>query len=184
MLINLGCGGSSGSWYVGGAIQSNIINRECSNLLVTPIPGGAITNMKTLEKGETLLVLTIWPQVYSSWMGEPPFESPLRKTRAILSEFPIYLQIIVRKDSDIYTVEDLVTKRICPGKQGLGGEQTFKAMLAEYNLTYDDIRKAGGKVLFLDYSDSIDMMKDGLLDVIVATSALDHPPFMELWSFL
>jgi hypothetical protein len=47
-------------------------------------------------------------------------------------------------------------------------------------MTYEDIRKMGGEILFLDTTDAARMMADGKLDAISSMSAVDYPPYLEL----
>ena len=178
--LTLAAGGSAGSWYIGGAVMSEIVRETFPNINVTPVPGGGVANMRTIQKGEADIAFAFWSTAVEAARGEEPFKTPHGKIRAVISLFPLYLQIVVRQDGPIRAFGDLVGRKISAGRRGFVGEITFLRMLELHGMSVKDIEAKGGKVNFLDYTDSADMMQDRLLDALSSTSAIPHSSYQQI----
>lgn len=178
--LTLAAGGSSGSWYIGGAVMAEIIRGMFPHINVTPVPGGGIANMRTIQKGDADIAFAVWSNASEAVKGEEPFKAPHPKIRGVISLIPQYLQVIVRKESEIKAFPDLVGQRISAGRRGFSGEQTFLRMLGVHGIAVKDIEAKGGKVNFIDYTDSAEMMQDRQLDVLSSISAVPHSSYQQL----
>jgi TRAP transporter TAXI family solute receptor len=182
-FLTITCGGSSGSWYVGGAIMSEIFNTRYPKLRLTPVPGGGVTNMKVLQAGKAEFGFMFISTCAQALKGTGPFEGKkLGKLRAVMALAPMHMHLIVHDASGIKSYRDLEGKRVCPGKKGFTGAATFLALIKEYGMSVESIKKKGGNVLWLDYSDSAQSMRDRLIDAIFSTSSIPHAPYTELAS--
>jgi uncharacterized protein len=173
-------GGSSGSWYVGSAVMSELIRKACPDIGITPAPGGGVSNMRTLQQGKAEIGFYISQTLYEAYSGTGAFNEKADKLRAIMSTNPFFLQMVVHEDSQIHSVKDLIGKRISPAPKGFGAELEFQRLLPFYGLSYDKIEQAGGQVLFRNYDDGAKMFMDGHLDEISTGSPAPHPPFSEI----
>ena len=82
----------------------------------------------------------------------------------------INYQIVSPVSSPVKDLRDLKTmKNINIGVGSTGGstEKIFRNILKEYGITYDDIKKNGGKVVTNGFDDIANMVKDGQIDVFV-----------------
>ena len=179
-FLTLVAGGSAGSWYVGSAIISEIFNSVYKDMKLTPVPGGGVSNMKSLQSGKAEFGYMICSTVAHALKGTGPFKKKLGKLRAVMALAPITFHVLVRDDSDIKSIKDLEGKRISPGKKGFTTGETFLALLPEYGLSAESIKKKGGKLLWLDYSDATQMMRDGLVDSLVNAASIPHTNYIEL----
>ena len=68
-------------------------------------------------------------------------------------------QILALKSSGIKTIDDFRGKKIAVGPVGSGGEVDARDTLYAYGLSYDDINPQ-----FIEASQAIEMMEDGLID--------------------
>ncbi|MGB7245042.1 MAG: TAXI family TRAP transporter solute-binding subunit [Sulfitobacter sp.] len=170
-----------GSWF---AVAASIFSKvEAANPgLVTQIqPGGGLTNIDKVQKGQSDIGLTFAFAGPLAVAGLPPFEEEYDNLTYLTALFPGHYQIIVRKDAGIEKFEDIFDKRISPGKVGFGGELMFRQMLAAYDMDYDKMREMGGVVNLLGTGDAANLMRDGNLDVILSGgNPPTHPIFSEL----
>ncbi|MDB4444218.1 TAXI family TRAP transporter solute-binding subunit [bacterium] len=182
MQLLLGGGGTAGSWYVGSAVISDIINKTYKDLNITPIPGGGVSNVKSLAKGRIDFGYTYHSMVFEAAKRNKPFTDNLRfeDIRAVTSLMPLPLHVVVKDSSAIRSLPDVVGKRVCAGYMGSGYETAFRQMLAVYGLTPKDIEAKGGKYIYATQNDALRMMKDGLLDVMVALAGTPASYFLEL----
>ena len=72
---------------------------------------------------------------------------------------------MVPKDSSVKTIPETFDNRVGSSPIGTGADVIWRAVLKEYGKTYDDIKKAGGKVSFVTFQDQANLAKDGHLDV-------------------
>ncbi|MEQ8710309.1 MAG: TAXI family TRAP transporter solute-binding subunit [Rhodospirillales bacterium] len=179
-FLTLAAGGSAGSWYVGSAIISDIINNNVKETTLTPQPGGGVSNMKTLQSGKAEFAYMITSTVAEAVNGIGSFDKKYDGVRTVMALAPMYNHLVVRADSDIKSYEDLAGKRISPGKKGFTTAATFQAILKAMGSSEEKIEEAGGSVHWLDYSDAAQNMRDGLLDAVFSTSALPHSTYVEL----
>lgn len=179
-FLTLAAGGSAGSWYVGSAIISDIVNNNVKETTLTPQPGGGVSNMKTLQSGKAEFAYMITSTVAEAVNGIGSFDKKYDGVRTVMALAPMYNHLVVRADSDIKSYEDLAGKRISPGKKGFTTAATFQAILKAMGSSEEKIEDAGGSVHWLDYSDAAQNMRDGLLDAVFSTSALPHSTYVEL----
>jgi TRAP transporter TAXI family solute receptor len=84
-------------------------------------------------------------------------------------------QVVASKSSGITSVDQFKGKRIVVGPVGSGGEVDARETLKAYGLTYDDV-----KVSFVEFSQGMDMIKDGLADAGILGVALGASTMQEL----
>jgi TRAP transporter TAXI family solute receptor len=178
----LGGGGTAGSWYVGSAVISEIINKTYKDVNITPIPGGGVSNVKSIAKGRIDFGYTYHSMVFGARKNEKPFTDNLKFTdiRAVTSLMPLPLHVVVKDSGPIQSLPDVIGKRVCAGYMGSGYETAFRQLLAVYGYTPKDIEAKGGKYVYATQNDALRMMKDGLLDVMVAMAGMPASYFLEL----
>ncbi len=106
----------------------------------------------------------------SAWQGEADagFPQPLKKLRGIAAIYPNYIQIVASKESGIKTLADLKGKRLSVGAPKSGTELNARAILAAAGLSYKDL----GKVEYLPFGDSVELMKNRQLDATLQSAGL------------
>jgi uncharacterized protein len=129
---------------------------------------GAVENMALIGRKEIDLGQTTsleWPLAYK---GEGPFKQKIEPVQllsyAIWSQHPI-----VRADSGIKKLEDLVGKRVCPGPAAGAAAHLFKVVFTQLGL-YDKVRWS-----FASLRETHDGFKAGAFDAI-GTVLLDGRP--------
>lgn len=179
-FITFAAGGSSGSWYVGSAVMSELIRKAYPELQVTPVPGGGVANMRTVQQGKAEIAFAIYQTLVEAYKGEGAYETEHDKLRVMLSTTPFFQQIVVRADSPIESLKDMAGKRVSPSQKGFGGEIAFARLLDIVGLSYEKIEAEGGQVLFRNYDDGANMFMDGHLDVINTGSPAPHPSYSQI----
>jgi len=106
-----------------------------------------------------------------AFYGQPPAAD----LRSVMGLWPNVVQIVTTSGSGIRTFEDMRGRRIGVGPPGSGVELNARMMFAAHGMTYDD-----ATVDFLSYGESIDQMRNGLVDAAFVTSGLGNETIMEL----
>ena len=91
---------------------------------------------------------------------------------------PNYIQIVASKESGIKTLADLKGKRLSVGAPKSGTELNARAILQGAGLTYKDL----GKVEYLPFGESVELMKNRQLDATLQSAGLGVSSIRDLAS--
>jgi TRAP transporter TAXI family solute receptor len=148
----------------------NAIWQKLPEARITFVPGEGVANALTLHRGKAELGLMISSIAASGVRGEAPYKEVLSNLRAVTSLYASRFHFVVMADHPLKSMEDLKKNqypiRIAVGDPGSSHELNSRRYLAEYGLTYKDIKSWGGKVFYKSMGEASDMMSDGLLDVL------------------
>ncbi len=106
----------------------------------------------------------------SLYKGKPP-----AKVKGLFSFWGIDLLIIARADTDIYKIEDLKGHKVGFGPPGSGSANMSEKILAEYGLTYNDV-----KPQFISATEQSQALKDKTLDAAMYTIGTPASTFVDL----
>ena len=101
--------------------------------------------------------------------------SAITNFQAVTACYPEMVQIVVRKDSGIQTVEDMRGKNVCVGAVGSGYEVAARQILDIYGMSYDDINET-----FADQSTAKNGVQDGTFDAMFLCSGYPNGNVTEL----
>ena len=178
-FINILTGGTSGVYYPIGVglsqLYSNGIEGSKTSVQATK---ASVENLNLLESGRGELALALGDSVADAWNGveDAGFKTPLKKLRAIAGTYPNYIQIVANKESGINTLADLKGKRISVGAPKSGTELNARAIFKAAGLSYEDM----GKVEFLPYAESVELIKNRQLDATLQSSGLGMAAIRDL----
>ena len=180
-FINVLTGGTSGVYYpIGVALSqlySNGIEGSKTSVQATK---ASVENLNLLQAGRGELAFALGDSVSDAWNGveDAGFKVPLKKIRAIAGTYPNYIQIVANAESGIKTLEDLKGKRISVGAPKSGTELNARAIFEAAGLSYQDM----GKVEFLPYAESVELIKNRQLDATLQSSGLGMAAIRDLAS--
>jgi len=178
-FINLLTGGTSGVYYPIGVGLSQLYSKgiEGSKTSVQATKA-SVENLNLLQAGRGELAFALGDSVADAWNGveEAGFKAPLKKLRAIAATYPNYIQIVASQESGIKTLADLKGKRISVGAPKSGTELNARAIFKAAGLTYEDM----GKVEFLPYAESVELIKNRQLDATLQSSGLGMAAIRDL----
>ncbi|MDX1366407.1 TAXI family TRAP transporter solute-binding subunit [Pseudomonas sp.] len=178
-FINILTGGTSGVYYPIGVglsqLYSNGIEGSKTSVQATK---ASVENLNLLQSGRGELALALGDSVADAWNGveDAGFKAPLKKLRAIAGTYPNYIQIVANKEAGINTLADLKGKRISVGAPKSGTELNARAIFAAAGLSYEDM----GKVEFLPYAESVELIKNRQLDATLQSSGLGMAAIRDL----
>jgi TRAP transporter TAXI family solute receptor len=160
--ITFGAATQGGFWYgFGGAISDEMQNLFPDSR-ISVIEGGGTTNVLAMAQGEFTVGFTNGQVLPVAFKGEGDFEKvgPVDNVKSLAVLYPNVMQIAVRADSDIYSIEDLKGKSVSPGVKGYSGEILFRQILDIHGMSYDDL----DRVEFTSTADAVSLIRDGNLD--------------------
>jgi TRAP transporter TAXI family solute receptor len=169
IFLNIGTGGTAGTYYpLGGAI-AEILNSKLTNVNVTAVStGGSVANINMLKENSIQLAFVQNDVAYYAYNGIEFFQDKkFTGMKALCSLYPETVQIVTLANKGIKTIYDLKGKRVAVGAAGSGVEVNARQILAAAGLTYKDI-----SVQYLSFADAANGLRDGTLDVAFLTAGL------------
>jgi TRAP transporter TAXI family solute receptor len=170
-FINILTGGTSGVYYPLGVAIGKIYSDKISNVKTqVQATKASVENLILLQQGRGELAFTLGDSLKAAWEGdeEAGFKSKLDKLRVLGAIYPNYIQIVATSDSGIKTLADLKGKSLSVGAPKSGTELNSRAILAAAGMTYKNM----GKVEYLPFAESVDLMKNRQLNATLQSAGL------------
>lgn len=170
-FINVLTGGTSGVYYPLGVALTKIYAESIPDSRTqVQATKASVENLNLLQQGRGEAALTLGDSLKLAWEGdeEAGFPKKLDKLRGIAAMYPNYIHFVVRGDAGIESLADLKGKSISVGAPKSGTELNSRTILAAAGLSYDDL----GKVEYLPYAESVELMKNRQLDGTLLSSGL------------
>jgi len=178
-FINILTGGTSGVYYPIGVALSQLYGNNIEGAKTSvQATKASVENLNLLQAGRGELAFALGDSVSDAWNGveEAGFKAPLKKLRAIAGTYNNYIQVVASADAGIKTLADLKGKRISVGAPKSGTELNARAIFKAAGMSYEDL----GKVEFLPYAESVELIKNRQLDATLQSSGLGMAAIRDL----
>ena len=170
-FVNVLTGGTSGVYYPLGVALANVIGKAMPSLKTSvQATKASVENLNLLQAGRGEIAFTLGDSLSDAWKGneDAGFKAPLKKLRGIAAIYPNYIQVVARADSGIKTLADLKGKNVSVGAPKSGTELNARTIFAAAGITYKDL----GKVEYLPFGESVELMKNRQLDATLQSAGL------------
>ena len=170
-FINILTGGTSGVYYPLGSALTKIYGDNIKDSKVqVQVTKASVENLVLLQEGKGEIAFVLGDSAKDAWDGKEDagFKTKLDKLRIIGAIYPNYIQIVASKDSKIKTLADLKGKGLSVGAAKSGTELNSRAILSAAGLSYKDL----GKVEYLPFAESIELIKNRQLDATLQSAGL------------
>ena len=166
-FLNIGTGGTAGTYYPIGGAMAEILNKEIQGMSASAQSTGAsVANVNMLGDG-TIDLATVQNDIaYYAANGTEMFvDKKVDGLKGIASLYPETCQFVTLRSSGIKSLAELKGKCVAVGAVGSGVEANVRQILAAYGVTYDDI-----DAQYLSFAEGANALKDGNVDVAVLTA--------------
>jgi TRAP transporter TAXI family solute receptor len=170
-FVNVLTGGTSGVYYpLGVAISKVITDKVPGTRPSVQATKGSVENLNLIQGGKGEIGFTLGDSLAAAVAGsaDAGFKAPLDNVRTLGAIYPNYVQIVASEESGIKTLADLKGKRVSVGAPKSGTELNARAILAAAGMSYEDL----GKVEYLDFAQSVELMKNRQLDATLQSAGL------------
>jgi TRAP transporter TAXI family solute receptor len=170
-FINVLTGGTSGVYYPLGVAIGKIYSDQIPSVKTqVQATKASVENLNMMQQGRGEIAFVLGDALKAAWEGDEDagFKSKLDRLRTIGAIYPNYIQIVATADSGIRTLADLRGKSLSVGAPKSGTELNTRAILTAAGLSYRDL----GKVEYLPFAESIDLMKNRQLDATLQSAGL------------
>ena len=177
VTMSIASGKAGGTWYPMGGALAEIIQQNIKGSSVSTMQGTGDANIMGVNNGQYTMGISFSFANADAVAGRGTFEGKKQENIVGMAAlYPSPLQIVVKADAGINTIEDLKGKRIAPGLVGTSGEVLVRNILDVHGLSYDDM----SKVEHLAYADAAMLMKDGHLDAFMPFTTVPAPVIQDL----
>ena len=170
-FINILTGGTSGVYYPLGSALTKIYGDNIKDSKVqVQVTKASVENLVLLQEAKGEIAFVLGDSAKDAWDGKEDagFKTKLDKLRIIGAIYPNYIQIVASKDSKIKTLADLKGKGLSVGAAKSGTELNSRAILSAAGMSYKDL----GKVEYLPFAESIELIKNRQLDATLQSAGL------------
>jgi TRAP transporter TAXI family solute receptor len=170
-FVSVLTGGTGGVYYPLGVALSKIYGDKVKGIRTSvQATKASVENLNLIQGGRGEIAFTLGDSLALAWAGdeEAGFRSKLTKLRGITAIYSNFVQVVASKESGIKTLADLRGKRLSVGAPKSGTELNARAILAGAGMTYKDL----GKVEYLPFSESVELMKNRQLDATLQSAGL------------
>jgi uncharacterized protein len=170
-FINVLTGGTSGVYYPLGVAIGKIYSDKIANVKTqVQATKASVENLVLLQQGRGEIAFALGDSLKAAWDGdaEAGFKKKMDRLRTIGAIYPSYIQIVATSDSGIKTLADLKGKSLSVGAPKSGTELNSRAILSAAGMSYKDI----GKVEYLPFAESVDLMKNRQLNATLQSAGL------------
>lgn len=174
-FFRIGTASTGGTYYpIGGIIASAISNppgsRSCEQGGSCGVPGliavvqsthGSVANVHGISNGTLEAALVQADVAYWAYNGEGVFEGKPRmdELRAIANLYPEVIQLVVRRDAGIDSIEDLRGKRVSLDQLGSGTRVDALLVLKAFGLSskdFEDVAVSAGEAVAMMRVEKLD----------------------------
>jgi TRAP transporter TAXI family solute receptor len=170
-FINVLTGGTSGVYYPLGVALTQLYNKAIPEAkTAVQATKASAENLNLLQAGRGEVAFSLGDTFNEAWKGneEAGFKAPLKKLRTLAAIYPNYIHFLASADSGIKSLADLKGKRVSVGAPKSGTELNSRDILKAVGMSYKDL----GKVEYLGYSESVELIKNRQLDATLLSSGL------------
>ena len=167
LTINVGTGGSTGTYYGYCNVISTLLKEKTGAQLMIQSSGASKANILDIDDGVVDMAIVQNDVMDYAYNGTSLFKDvgEIKSFSALGAAYAEVCQIVAKADSGIKTVADLKGKKVSVGDSGSGVEFNAEQILGAYGITFDDIDKQN-----LSFDASANALKDGKIDAFFCTA--------------
>ena len=174
--VSLGTRGQGGTFYVAGSRIASLTTSEVEGLTVTAeVTKGVVENVRLMASGETEMGFAYGSTAYNIQRGLAEFDGQKYEgLRAVANIHDGALNFVTLEKYEIFTLDDLVGKKVSIGPKGSGSASVATEFLTSAGL-FDKIN-----IEYLSFDDSASSLRDGHIDAFVIGGTSPVPALIEL----
>ncbi|MDR3260048.1 MAG: TAXI family TRAP transporter solute-binding subunit [Fusobacteriaceae bacterium] len=173
--INIGTGGTAGTYYPLGGAFAEIWNSKITDVnAVAESTGASVANVNMLQKGDLDVAIIQNDVAYYAENGVELFKEKIGAVKGMAILYPEPIQCITI-DPSIKAVADLKGKSVAIGAIGSGTSLNALQILEAAGLTEKDV-----KILYLSFAEAVTAMRDGQADAAFQVAGIPTAAIVDL----
>ena len=177
--VTMMTGPQGGSWIPLGGALKNMWESAVPGLQIQQQPGAGIANVRGIDEGKAQIGFGNSSTTVDGVEGRAPYPKKTTKVCQVANLYPQYFQVVALSDAKVNSFADLKGKTLVTQSKGNTAELLTDQILKINGMTYGSL----GKVNFqASYTDAVDMMKDGHVQVFTLGTTAPASAVMDLAS--
>jgi len=171
VTLTAASGGTGGTWFGQMAAISKLILEEESDIVLKTVPGAGLANIVRVNNNEAQVAWSM--PIINRWAvkGEDPFKKANPNVRGIAVGFTLHpCRFYAKRGAGIDSLSQIAKEKLpvnlVVSTRGRADEKLGRMMLDYYGISYDSIKKWGGRVMHLEYMDQKKKIQDGQADLL------------------
>ena len=176
--LRFGTGGEGGMYYAYGTALAKLTDADGK---IPPLDvkttSGSASNLRLFQEIVFDLAIVQSDTLSDAINGRGKFADAGKASgyAAVAAIYPEVCQIVVAKDSDIKSVNDLVGKRVSVSDRESGSMRNAEQILAAHGMTFGMI-----KPMYMSFAEEAQALQDGMIDAFFVTAAVPSTPITNL----
>ncbi|MDP6366170.1 MAG: TAXI family TRAP transporter solute-binding subunit [Nitrospinota bacterium] len=175
--IKLSAGAMGQSIYMLLAVLAKRLEEAMPGVRANVVAGGGKANPKLVSLKKVDIAFTVMGLYKNAILGKKPYKkkySGLRVLADVQGHGAMYF--MVTEDTGLTSIDQIKAKKfplkVCTFLKSGPPEVDARRTLAEYGITYADIKKWGGRVNFSQWTDCVSMVRDGHANALLGATSL------------
>jgi len=177
--VTLMTGPQGGSWVPLGGALKNMWENAIPGLQIQQQPGAGIANVRGVDEGKAQIGFANSSTTVDGVEGRAPYPKKTTKVCQVANLYPQYFQVVALTDAKVNSFADLQGKTLVTQSKGNTAEALTGDILKINGMTYQSLAKVSFQA---SYTDAVDMMKDGHVQVFTLGTTAPASAVMDLAS--
>ncbi|MBK7470336.1 MAG: TAXI family TRAP transporter solute-binding subunit [Betaproteobacteria bacterium] len=177
--VTLMTGPQGGSWVPLGGALKNMWEKAIPGLQIQQQPGAGIANVRGVDEGKAQIGFGNSSTTVDGIEGRAPYPKKTTKVCQVANLYPQFFQVVALSDAKIGSFADLKGKTLVTQSKGNTAEALTADILKINGMTYQSLAKVNFQA---SYTDAVDMMKDGHVQVFTLGTTAPASAVMDLAS--
>ena len=177
--VTMMTGPQGGSWVPLGGALKHMWEGAIPGLQIQQQPGAGIANIRGVDEGKAQIGFANSATTVDGIEGRPPYPKKVTKVCQVANLYPQYFQVVALSNANVRSFADLKGKTLVTQPKGNTSEILTGEVLKINGMSYDSLNKVNFQA---SYTDAVDMMKDGHVQVFTLGTTAPASAIMDLAS--
>ena len=177
--VTMMTGPQGGSWIPLGGALKHMWEGAIPGLQIQQQPGAGIANIRGVDEGKAQIGFANSSTTVDGIEGRPPYPKKVTKVCQVANLYPQYFQVVALSNANVRSFADLKGKTLVTQPKGNTSEILTGEVLKINGMSYDSLNKVNFQA---SYTDAVDMMKDGHVQVFTLGTTAPASAIMDLAS--
>ncbi|HUH94679.1 MAG TPA: TAXI family TRAP transporter solute-binding subunit [Casimicrobiaceae bacterium] len=177
--VTMMTGPQGGSWIPLGGALKNMWESAIPELQIQQQPGAGIANVRGVDEGKAQIGFANSSTTVDGLEGRPPYPKKVTHVCQVANLYPQYFQVVALADAKVHSFADLKGKTLVTQPKGNTSEILTADVLKLNGMSYQSLAKVNFQAA---YTDAVDMMKDGHVQVFTLGTTAPASAIMDLAS--
>ena len=180
--LTIGGSNPGGTAYIVGTAYAQVINKYVPEVNIThEVTAGGKENIELTSASETDFGCGMSSFLYEAYNGLGDYEGKAKTNLcSVIPWFEFPMQIVVRTDGGIKTINDLKGKKISINVQGSGGYKAATEVFSTLGL----VENVDYTAFYLSFDEATDEMRLGNIDAIFINTGAPVPAVMSMGTYI